>query len=175
MEVTGPFSLCLRYNTLTTAGHELQHWGDLSPWVPGALPSRSQALQWPLCVCAMALQVPTPPGGTGQITQRTANPERKTKHMTGGWVGAMHRWGTSTRAGQVWQSQHAQHQDKGHSTPGPCCQCRNVLSLMVTEIRSLLGAQARLALPWVLSGNQALIDLYLTSAFKILCLWSNKH
>lgn len=151
------------------AGHKLQHGGDLSPWVPGVL-------QWPLCACHTSAF--TNPGSWWYRTNNhsTANPVRKQNTLlvgAGGWAGAMHRWGT--RARQVGQCQHAQPQDNVHSTPGPRCQCRNVLSLMVTEIRSLLGTQARLALPRVLGGNQALIDLYLTSAFKILSLWSNKH
>lgn len=132
---------------------------DLSPRVPGSFNN--------LCVCVCHASAFTSPASWWDRTNNPwTNPERKPNTSLWGWGvdAAGHRWGTS--AGQVWQCQRAQHLDKVHSTPGPCCQGSNVLSLMVTEIRALLGSQARLALPRVLGGNQALIDLYITSAFK---------
>lgn len=70
----------------------------------------------------------------------------------------------------MWQCQRAQHQERCTAHLAHAANVGTVLSLMGTEIGSLLGAQARLALPRVLGGNQALIDLCLTSAFKILFL-----
>lgn len=107
---------------------------------------------------------PQPPGGSGHTT--TELTQKGNKNIPVGLEGecsaqARHQ----PRAGEAVAACTAPGQGAQHTWPVLPLQ-ESFVTLLVTEIRSLLGRQARLPLPTVLGGNQALIDLCLTSAFK---------
>lgn len=134
---------------------------------PEPLGSRSTSVT-SVCVCHVCAFT-NPTSWWYRTNNSAANPERKQNMLLWGLEGGqVSCTGEAPEPGR--RGSASVPSTRTMCTPGPCWQCSNVLSLMVTEIRSLPGTQARLALPRVLGGNQALTDLYLSSAFRILSL-----